>query len=75
LVYYYIGPHELYEPLFEPPETKEIVLPSGGILQVEMLSPDELRVVSLWSTEPRDFLDPKYSPGNIIRPGSIFPPK
>ena len=66
LVYFYVGPQDIYQPIFEQRETTEVVLPSGGILQVETLSTDEVRVVSLMSTDPMDFLDPRYAPGNII---------
>ncbi len=54
---------------------KEIRLPSGGILHVEMLGPDEFRVISLSSTDPTDFLDPRYSPGTIIHPSIAVPEK
>lgn len=43
-------------------------VPVGGVrLLVEEMSPGSGRIVRLLSTDPRDFLDPRYQPGSCLR--------
>ncbi|MHB1125532.1 MAG: YlzJ-like family protein [Bacillota bacterium] len=38
----------------------------GIIMQVEPLKLGEARVVRIFSTDPQDFLNPRYQPGAVI---------
>jgi len=44
-----------------------ISLPSGGVLLAENIDPNNLRVCGLISTDPMDFLNTDWQPGNIIK--------
>jgi len=43
-----------------------IQLPSGGHLNGECLDVDQVRVLSLDSTDPMDYINQQYQPGSII---------
>lgn len=66
MIYYYVGPAELTEALGQEKRTVELRLPSGGILLAEPFNVDKIKVVGLVSTDPADFLDARFQPGNII---------
>ncbi len=64
----------LYTPnpleLLETSKTNELVnikLPSGGSINAEPLDFCQLRIVEIISTDPMDYMDSKYQPGNIIK--------
>jgi len=40
-------------------------LPSGGILTVEVLPDHRMRVVSVLSTDPMDYMNTAWTPGRI----------
>ncbi|MDD4803046.1 MAG: YlzJ-like family protein [Syntrophomonas sp.] len=44
-----------------------IKMPSGGSLNVEPLGYDQIRIVDIMSTDPMDFMNNKYQPGNVIK--------
>ena len=44
-----------------------IKLPSGGHLNGECLEVDQVRVLSLDSTDPMDYINQQYQPGRIIQ--------
>lgn len=48
-----------------------IKLESGGHINAECLGVDQVRVISLDSTDPMDFVNQQYQPGSIIelKPG------
>lgn len=51
----------------EPADYITIKLPSGGFILAEPTSNLEMKVVSINSTDPQDFMDGKYQPGSIIK--------
>jgi hypothetical protein len=47
-------------------ELIQIKLPSGGYVNAESLAYNKMRVVEIVSTDPMDYMDEQYQPGNII---------
>ncbi|MDD2585574.1 MAG: YlzJ-like family protein [Syntrophomonadaceae bacterium] len=45
-------------------------LPSGGLVTAEVCDNNSLRVVSLNSTDPMDYMQSNYQPGSIISLGT-----
>jgi len=63
----------LYTPepleLFARDETQTTVtfkLPSGGLVMAEPCEYNKLRIVNIISTEPMDYVNSRYQPGNVI---------
>lgn len=46
--------------------TITLKLPSGGLINAVSDEFNQLRVISISSTDPRDYLNSKYQPGTII---------
>ncbi|MGI5879772.1 MAG: YlzJ-like family protein [Syntrophomonadaceae bacterium] len=44
-----------------------IKLPSGGYLQAQPWGEDAIKVISIISTDPMDFINHRYQPGSIIK--------
>ena len=51
----------------ELPDYITVKLPSGGFILVEPSGNLEMKVVSINSTAPQDFLNSKYQPGSTIK--------
>ncbi len=51
----------------ELPDYITVKLPSGGFILVEPSGNLEMKVVSINSTDPQDFLNSKYQPGSTIK--------
>lgn len=51
----------------ELPDYITVKLPSGGFILVEPSGNMEMKVVSINSTDPQDFLNSKYQPGSTIK--------
>ena len=51
----------------ELPDHITVKLPSGGFILVEPSGNLEMKVVSINSTDPQDFLNSKYQPGSTIK--------
>lgn len=43
-----------------------IPLASGGHVEAEVLEGSRVRILSVCSTDPMDYLDLRYQPGNIL---------
>lgn len=55
-------------PVEEKNETAMFVLklPSGGELEVKSCGQNQVQVLNIRSTDPMDYLHPKYQPGSVI---------
>ena len=51
----------------ELPDYITVKLPSGGFVLAELTGNLEMKVVSINSTDPQDFLNSKYQPGSTIK--------
>lgn len=51
---------------WETPNSIKIPLASGGHILAESSESNRIRIVSVCSTDPMDFLDLRYQPGNIL---------
>lgn len=65
MIVYVPDPMEVFSPNETLPRIR-IRLESGGHLNAECLGFDRVRVLSLDSTDPMDFINRQYQPGNII---------
>lgn len=65
MIVYVPDPLELYQPN-GPNETITVRLPSGGYVTAEPCEYNKLRVLSISSTDPMDYLNRKLQPGSII---------
>ena len=65
MIYYMPDPLDLLQSI-NTPEHRTITLPSGGLLDIEMLDKQQARVVGIISTDPMDYMDTKFQPGNIL---------
>ena len=43
-----------------------IQLPSGGFIKAEAVEYDRIRIVDLVSTDPMDYMNANWQPGNLI---------
>ena len=50
----------------ETPDRISIPLASGGHVLAESAGNNRIRIVSVCSTDPMDYLDLRYQPGNIL---------
>ncbi|MGE5390976.1 MAG: YlzJ-like family protein [Deltaproteobacteria bacterium] len=50
----------------EMSDRREYRLPSGGILTTEVMEDNRVRVVSLTSTDPADYMNQELAPGRVI---------
>ncbi|MBO8158554.1 YlzJ-like family protein [Thermosyntropha sp.] len=50
----------------EAPELITLKLASGGFITAERYGNDKIRILSLNSTDPMDYMNEKYRPGSII---------
>ena len=66
MIVYVPDPLEAYSRNEKLPQVR-IKLDSGGYLNAECLEVDQVRVLSIDSTDPMDFINQKYQPGSIIQ--------
>ncbi|NLU50731.1 MAG: hypothetical protein GXX09_10080 [Syntrophomonadaceae bacterium] len=66
MIFYYASPGDLTETVCQEDRTTQVCLPSGGILVVEPVDARQMRVVGLISTNPMDYLNPDFQPGNVL---------
>lgn len=64
MIIYVPEPLELYNR--EVPDTVTLKLASGGIITAERYGPDKIRVLSINSTDPMDYMNQRYQPGSIL---------
>lgn len=65
MIYYMPDPLELLQNI-KTYEHRMITLPSGGLLNIEIMDKQQARVVGIISTDPMDYMDTKLQPGNIL---------
>ncbi len=71
MIYYLADPLELLEN-YKPGQQNNYQLPSGGIVTAEMLPDSRVRVISIISTDPMDYMNASLSPGQVIEFKKIF---
>ncbi len=64
MIIYAPDPRIFFE--LEPAPSMTIPLASGGHIQAQNVENNQIRIVAISSTDPMDFLDPRYQPGNIL---------
>ncbi|NLW91274.1 MAG: hypothetical protein GXY34_06700 [Syntrophomonadaceae bacterium] len=47
-------------------DRREYRLPSGGILTTEVMEDNRVRILSLTSTDPTDYMNSAFAPGRVI---------
>lgn len=65
MIIYLPDPQELINAM-EFKETIQIKLPSGGYVNAEPLSYNQLRVIDVVSTDPMDYMHERYQPGEVV---------
>lgn len=70
MIVYVPDPLEAFAYMEKRPQIR-IKLKSGGHINAECLGVDQVRVLSIDSTDPMDFINQQYQPGSIIemKPG------
>jgi hypothetical protein len=66
MILYTPNPLELLE-TGEAIKLINVKLPSGGSMNAQALDFGQLRIVEIISTDPMDYMDSKYQPGNVIQ--------
>lgn len=65
MIYYMTQPLDLLQG--DPAiELQTINLPSGGLLQLEIVDSHQARVAALISTDPMDYMQADYQPGSLL---------
>ncbi|MGI6435668.1 MAG: YlzJ-like family protein [Syntrophomonadaceae bacterium] len=64
MIMYAPDPMSIIDP--KAPQSMTIPLASGGHVLAENDDNNRIRIISICSTDPMDFLDPRYQPGNIL---------
>lgn len=66
MIYYTPNPLDLLVNQEMTNNQREYRLPSGGILTTELLDDNRVRVVSLTSTDPADYMNSDLAPGRVM---------
>ncbi|QGT99651.1 hypothetical protein SYNTR_1058 [Candidatus Syntrophocurvum alkaliphilum] len=66
MIVYTPNPFELMDSSEKDKKAVTVKLPSGGVMNVEPIEYNSVRVLEINSTDPGDFLNTNYQPGNII---------
>ena len=48
------------------PEQRTMTLPSGGLVNIEIIDKQQARVVGIVSTDPMDYMDNRLQPGSVL---------
>ncbi len=48
------------------PTNRHYIQKEGRLMEVELLDFNQAKIVRIISTDPRDYLDDKYQPGNFL---------
>lgn len=67
MIYYTPNPLDLLDNQ-ENTNRREYMLPSGGVLTTEVLADNRIRVISLISTDPADYMNSDFAPGRVMEP-------
>jgi hypothetical protein len=65
VIYYIADPFELLNSSRQP-ERVNYRLPSGGILTAEKLPRNQIKIESIFSTDPMDYMNARLAPGEIV---------
>lgn len=65
MIYYMPDPLDLLTNQ-ETTKQRNYELPSGGILITELLPDQRVRIVSVSSTDPMDYMNPNLAPGQVL---------
>ncbi|MEN6349200.1 MAG: YlzJ-like family protein [Syntrophomonas sp.] len=66
MIYYMSDPLELLNSI-PSAERKTFTLSSGGIVTVEVISPDQVRIIEVSSTDPMDYMNAGLVPGEVLK--------
>ncbi|NPV52875.1 MAG: hypothetical protein HPY71_05055 [Firmicutes bacterium] len=66
ILYTVLSPEEVLDGMDKPRTFLEVEL-EGVKMTIEPISNEEARLVRIFSTDPRDYLDPLLQPGSTIR--------
>ncbi|MBP1760996.1 MAG: hypothetical protein H6Q64_538 [Firmicutes bacterium] len=65
MIFYMADPMDLLQDI-KTPEKRTINLPSGGLLNLEILDNQQARVAAIVSTDPMDYMNEDLQPGSIL---------
>jgi len=65
MIFYMADPMDLLQEI-KTPEKKMVNLPSGGLLNLEILDDQQARVAAIISTDPMDYMNEDLQPGSIL---------
>jgi hypothetical protein len=65
VIFYMADPLDLLKDI-KTPEQRSIALPSGGLVNIEILDKQQARVVGIISTDPMDYMDINLQPGSVL---------
>jgi len=65
MIYYMANPLDLLAEM-KIPEQRTLSLPSGGIVNLEIIDSGRARVASIVSTDPMDYLQEHLQPGSLL---------
>lgn len=71
MIHYSMMPSELIFEQQQTYPTQSLLQFKGVSIVIEKVNMDDYKIVRLLSTNPSDFLDESFSPGNIISLNSI----
>lgn len=65
MIYYMEDPRDLLQDI-QMPEQRTMSLPSGGLVNLEIIDTRQARVSSIISTDPMDYLNEQLQPGTML---------
>lgn len=66
MIFYYPDPIDLLNNTATKRQQVRLKLPSGGHVLGEVVDVDQVRVLQVVSTDPQDYLQAHYQPGNVL---------
>lgn len=66
MIYYIADPFQLLEGR-ELQQQLNYRLSSGGIVTAELMPNNEAKIISIFSTDPMDYMDAKLAPGEVLK--------
>lgn len=66
-----LSEHDIYEDDPKSYENQRIVSVNGRNMKVNQMDDGTIQLVQLMSTDPQDYLDERYIPGNILSVSDI----
>lgn len=65
MIYYMADPRDLLQDI-QMPEQRTMSLPSGGLVNLEIIDTRQARVSRIISTDPMDYLNEQLQPGTML---------